>query len=56
MEKHFTIITENNSPENKYVQEVFLNDKKLDNLFFSHTDIKNGSTLKIVMGKDPKIN
>ena len=54
--KTFTIITENNSSENKYVQEVYLNDQKLDNLFFSHTDIKNGSTLKIVMGKDPKLN
>ncbi len=54
--KTFTIITENNSKENKYIQEAYLNDKKMDSLFFSHKDIKNGSTLKIVMGKTPKTN
>ncbi|RLD74680.1 MAG: glycoside hydrolase family 92 protein, partial [Bacteroidetes bacterium] len=54
--KTFTVITENNSKKNKYVQEAYLNDKKMDSLFFSHKDIKNGSTLKIVMGSDPKLN
>ncbi len=54
--KTFTIITENNSPENKYIQEAYLNDHKLEDLFFSHADIRNGSTLKIVMGKGPKKN
>ncbi len=54
--KTFTIITENNSKENKYIQEAYLNDKKMDSLFFSHKDIKNGSTLKIVMEKTPKTN
>ncbi len=53
--KTFTIITENNSPENKYVQEAYLNDIKIESLFFSHKDIKNGSTLKIVMGSTPKL-
>ncbi len=52
----FTVITENNSPENKYVKEVYLNDKKLNDLFFSHQDIKSGSTLKIIMDKTPKLN
>ena len=37
-----------------YVQEFYLNNVKQKNLFFSHSDIKNGSTLKIVMGKNPK--
>ncbi len=54
--KTFTIITENNSQENKYVQEAYLNDIKMDMLFFNHSDIKNGSTLKIVMGNKPKKN
>lgn len=54
--KNFTILTENNSSENMYVQEFYLNDVKQRSLFFKHTDIKNGSTLKIVMGKNPKIN
>lgn len=54
--KIFTVITENNSSENKYVQEVYLNDQKMADLFFSHADIKTGSTLKIIMGKNPKLN
>jgi predicted alpha-1,2-mannosidase len=54
--KTFTIITENNNPENKYVQEVYLNDNILSDLYFSHEDIKNGSTLKIIMGNLPKKN
>ncbi len=54
--KTFTVITENNSSENKYVQEVYLNNQKMTDLFFSHADIKTGSTLKIIMGKNPKLN
>ena len=54
--KNFTIITENNNAENMYVQEFYLNDVKQKNLFFNHSDIKKGSTLKIVMGKNPKLN
>ncbi len=54
--KTFTIITENNSPENKYVQEAYLNKEKLNDLFFSHMDIKSGSTLKIIMGNTPRLN
>jgi predicted alpha-1,2-mannosidase len=52
--KTFTIVTENNSNENKYVQNVMLNGKKLDALFFTHDDIKNGSTLTITMGSEPR--
>ena len=54
--KVFTIITKNNSPENKYVQHVFLNGKKHNSLFFTHDDIKAGSTLTIEMGSLPKNN
>ncbi len=52
--KTFTIITKNNSSENKYVQQAFLNGKKLDSLFFTHNNIKAGSTLTIEMGNYPK--
>ena len=52
--KSFTIIVDNNSKENKFVQQVLLNGKPLNSLFFKHSDIKNGSTLKIVMGNTPK--
>ena len=48
--KVFSIIVENNSDANKYVQEVWLNGVKHERLFFSHSDIKNGGTLKILMG------
>ena len=34
----------------KYVQEVYLNNKKRENLHFSHEELKSGSTLKIIMG------
>ncbi len=54
--KSFTVIAENNSKDNKFVQQVFLNGKPLNSLFFKHSDIKNGSTLKIVMGKAPNKN
>lgn len=54
--KKFTIITKNNSQENMYVQEFFINDVKQKDLFFNHADIQNGSTLKIIMGQNPKIN
>ena len=54
--KNFTIITENNNAENMYVQEFYLNDVKQKNLFFNHSDIKKGSTLKIVMGNSPKVD
>lgn len=51
--KGFTIITKNNSEENKYVQEVYLNGEKHTSMFFTHEDIKAGSTLEILMGAKP---
>ncbi len=52
----FTIITENNSAKNSYVQEFYLNEVKQEELYFNHSDIKNGSTLKIIMGENPVSN
>jgi len=52
-DKKFIIVTENNNADNKYVQAVFLNGEKRSNLFFKHSDIKSGSTLKIIMGSKP---
>lgn len=51
--KRFSIIVENNSLENKYVQEVYLNGTKRNTLLFQHEHIKKGSTLKMVMGPVP---
>ena len=52
--KTFKIITKNNSAENKYVQSATLNGETMETLFFTHDDIKNGSTLTITMGSTPK--
>ncbi len=52
--KTFTIITKNNSSENKYIQRVYLNKQEINDLSFTHDDIKNGSTLTIEMGNIPK--
>ncbi|WP_062267619.1 GH92 family glycosyl hydrolase [Endozoicomonas arenosclerae] len=50
----FTIIAENNGPDNKYVQEVTINGEPLDeNLTFQHKDIKAGGELRFVMGSTP---
>ena len=51
--KDFTIIAENNSAENKYIQSASLNGEPLERPWISHADIKNGSTLKLIMGNTP---
>jgi predicted alpha-1,2-mannosidase len=51
--KTFTVITRNNSEENRYVQEVCLDGERQQNLFVKHRDIMNGSTLEIVMDNTP---
>ncbi|MDL2211140.1 GH92 family glycosyl hydrolase [Bacteroides sp. OttesenSCG-928-M17] len=52
-EKTFTVIARNNSRENKYVQQMLLNGKKLTTPFFTHKDIVSGGTLELIMGVDP---
>jgi predicted alpha-1,2-mannosidase len=54
--KDFTVIAENNSPENIYIQSASLNGEPLDRPWIEHADIKNGSTLKLVMGNTPHKN
>ena len=54
--KIFTIISENNSKENKYVQAVYINGKLQNDLLFTHEDIKNGVTIRVIMGPQPKYN
>ena len=43
--KTFTIVTHNNSRENKYVQKMVLNGKELNAPFFAHQDMIDGGTL-----------
>jgi predicted alpha-1,2-mannosidase len=50
--KVFSIIVENNSEANKYVQEIWLNGISHEHLFFTHSDIRKGGTLKILMGNE----
>lgn len=47
--KTFTIIAENASPENIYVESMTLNGKPLDRPFIKHSDITSGSTLRLKM-------
>ncbi len=49
----FTIETVDNSKENKYIQSAILNENPLDNTWFSHDEIKKGSTLLFKMGPEP---
>ena len=51
--KSFTILAENNSEINKYIQSATLNDRSLDKLWISHDDIMNGGTLIFKMGPEP---
>ncbi|WP_252178024.1 GH92 family glycosyl hydrolase [Endozoicomonas sp. 4G] len=53
-EGEFTITTENNGPDNLYVQEVTINGEPLDeNFTFQHEDIKPGGNLHFVMSDTP---
>ena len=51
--KSFSIIAENNSPENIYIQSAELNGKPYEKTFITHKEILNGGTLKLVMGNQP---
>ena len=53
--KTFTIIANNSSKKNKYVQSATLNGNKLQSLWFSHDDLIGGGTLVLEMGEKPGI-
>jgi len=48
-EKVFTVIAENNSPQNVYVREVFLNGQRLDRNYITYNEIMQGGELRFVM-------
>jgi predicted alpha-1,2-mannosidase len=52
--KDFTIVAENASDINKFIQQASLNGKTLDGPWLTHQDIVQGGTLKLVMG--PRAN
>jgi predicted alpha-1,2-mannosidase len=49
----FTIIAENNSPENVYVQSATLNGKPLTRSWFTHAELAAGGELVLKMGPKP---
>ncbi len=51
--KSFTIETENNSPENIYIQQAELNGQEYIGNTIKHRDIMDGGILKFVMGNKP---
>jgi predicted alpha-1,2-mannosidase len=51
--KHFTVIADNNSAKNLYIQSATLNGKPLTIPVLHYNDIVSGATLKLVMGPEP---
>jgi len=52
-EKTFVINAKNLSPDNRYIQQVFLNGKRYYESGIRHADIINGGELNFIMGKEP---
>jgi len=52
--KTFTIVAPGNGPDCKYVQRMTLNGHRLRTPFFTHAVIKDGGTLELVMGRQPR--
>ncbi len=51
--KTFTVLAQGSSDENKYIQSAEFNGKSMEIPWFSHEDLINGGTLKLVMGPKP---
>ncbi|MDQ8181624.1 GH92 family glycosyl hydrolase [Pelagicoccus sp. SDUM812005] len=49
----FVIATENNDPENKYIQSARLNGEVFENCWFYHADFEKGGRLEIDLGETP---
>lgn len=51
--KVFSVVTKNNSGENKYIESATLDGRPLEEPFLTHQDIAGGGTLEIVMTAKP---
>ncbi len=51
----FTVIAENNSADNRYIQSILLNGKAYGKGYLEHRDIVSGGTLVLKMGPEPAI-
>ncbi len=49
----FTVIAENNSKENVYIQTATLNGQPLERNWIDHSEIMSGGELRFVMGPEP---
>lgn len=54
--KDFSIVAENTSSVNKYIQSAKLNGKLLQRTFITHEELMAGGTLEFDMGPDPNKN
>jgi len=52
-DKIFTLIANNNSKLNKYVQKAYLNGEEINRAWFTHDELMNGGELKLIMGPRP---
>ena len=53
--KSFTIITINNSKNNRYIQSAKLNNKPYNKCWIEHKDIADGGVLELVLGDKPNL-
>ncbi|MEN6451862.1 MAG: GH92 family glycosyl hydrolase [Thermoguttaceae bacterium] len=51
--KAFTVVAENNSPQNVYIQSATLNGKPLERSWLSHAELTAGGELVLKMGSEP---
>jgi predicted alpha-1,2-mannosidase len=54
--KTFTILANNNSEKNVYIQSAKLNGKKYNKCYLDYKDITAGGTLELIMGPEPAKN
>ena len=54
-DKTFTVVAEHNGPRNVYIQSATLNGKPLTRTWFTHEQLTQGGTLKLVMGPQPNV-
>lgn len=49
----FTVVAENNSPKNIYIQSATLNGKPMPRTWFTHAELLAGGSLRLTMGPKP---
>ena len=54
--KQFIIKTKNNCDDNRYIQSIELDGKKINRNYITHNEIMQGGTLIFTMGDSPKSN